>query len=338
MTWLTWRQFRLPASAVSGIIAVLALILVFTASGLVGLPGVGDDYFSQLPDGTGTLYFGGLTTMYVLPGVIGIFWGAPLVARELETGTHRLVWNQTVTRTRWLAAKLGVGGLSAVVVAGLASLVVGWWASPIDAAAAVTDGESFMPRIAPVVFATRGIVPMGYAAFAFVLGVTVGILLRRTVVAMAVTLVLFTLVQIAVPTLVRPNVIPPVEETVTISASTIQQIRGDGTGRVLELGVQTPKGVWLLGNQTLDPSGTVVNPLPVEVAMCGTNRAAGQLPDPTGMKACLAKLDQLGYKQLVTFQPGSRFWPLQWLEFGIFLVLTALLTWLSFRWTRHRLS
>jgi hypothetical protein len=338
MTWLTWRQFRLPASAVAGIIAVLALILVFTASGLAGLPGVGDDYISQLPDGTGALYYGGLVTMYVLPGVIGVFWGAPLVARELETGTHRLVWNQTVTRTRWLTTKLGIAGLSAVAVAGLASLVVGWWASPIDAAAALTNGENFLSRIDPLAFAGRGVVPMGYAAFAFALGVAAGILLRRTVVAMAVTLVLFTLVQIGFPTLVRPYVIPPVEEIVTLSPSSIQQIRGDGTGRVLEVGVAAPKGVWLLGNQTIDPAGNVVDPLPAEVATCGPNRAAGELPDPQVMKECLSKLDQLGYKQLVTFQPGSRFWPLQWLELGIFLVLAGLLTWLSFRWTRHRLS
>jgi hypothetical protein len=270
--------------------------------------------------------------------VIGVFWGAPLVARELETGTHRLVWNQSVTRTRWLATKLGIAGLSAVVVAGLASLVIGWWASPIDAASAATSGENFLPRIDPVTFAARGIVPMGYAAFAFALGVAAGILLRRTVVAMAVTLVLFTLVQIAVPSLVRPYVIPPVEDIVTISPANIQQIRGDGSGRVLEFGVTTPKGVWLLGNQTLDPAGDVVNPLPADVAMCGSNRAAGEMPDPRVMKACLSKLDTLGYKQLVTYQPGSRFWALQWLELGIFLVLAGLLTWLSFRWTRHRLS
>lgn len=336
MTWLTWRQFRLPASAVSGIVAVLAVILAFTASGLLAYQGQGENYLAQLSGGTGALYFGGLVTMYVLPGVIGAFWGAPLVAREIETGTHRLVWNQSVTRTRWLAAKIAVPGLAAVAVAGLASLVVGWWASPIDTAAAATNGEDFLARIKPLAFIGRGIAPMGYAAFAFVLGVAAGILLRRTVVAMAVTLVVFTLVQIAVPTLVRPYIIPPVEEIVTISPSNIRQISGDDTGRVLDVGVATPAGVWLLGNQTLNPAGTVVSPLPAEVAMCGPR--GGELPNPPVMMACLAKLDQLGYKQLLTYQPGHRFWPLQWVELGIFLVLSALLTGFSFRWTRHRLS
>ena len=44
----------------------------------------------------------------IAPAIVGIFWGAPLIARELETGTHRLVWNQTVTRTGWLATKLAL--------------------------------------------------------------------------------------------------------------------------------------------------------------------------------------------------------------------------------------
>jgi hypothetical protein len=56
------------------------------------------------------------------------------VARELETGTYRLAWTQSVTRTRWLAVKLGVVGLTSVAVAGLLSLMVTWWSSPIDRA------------------------------------------------------------------------------------------------------------------------------------------------------------------------------------------------------------
>src|SRR4029453_7285318 len=71
----------------------------------------------------------------LLPALIGLFWGAPLLARELEAGTHRLVWNQSITRTRWLAVKLAVTGLAAMTAAGLGSLVVSWWANPIEKAA-----------------------------------------------------------------------------------------------------------------------------------------------------------------------------------------------------------
>ena len=61
-----------------------------------------------------------------------MFWGAPLVARELETGTFRLAWTQSVTRTRWLAVKLALVGLASMAVAGLLSLILTWWSSPID--------------------------------------------------------------------------------------------------------------------------------------------------------------------------------------------------------------
>ena len=114
---------------------------------------------------------------------IGVFWGAPLIAREFETGTYRLAWTQSVTRTRWLAVKLGVVGLASIAVAGLLSLMVTWWSSPIDR----VNADRFRLGI----FAERDIVPIGYAAFAFALGVTAGLLIRRTLPAMAATLVAF---------------------------------------------------------------------------------------------------------------------------------------------------
>ena len=43
--------------------------------------------------------------LILLAAVIGVFWGAPLVARELEQGTQRLVWTQSVTRRRWFSTK-----------------------------------------------------------------------------------------------------------------------------------------------------------------------------------------------------------------------------------------
>ena len=88
------------------------------------------------PPGTGLAV---TAVVLVLPALIGLFWGAPLIARELEAGTHRLVWNQSITRTRWLAVKLGLVGLAAIAAAGLGSLAVDWWSDPIDKAAAAAD-------------------------------------------------------------------------------------------------------------------------------------------------------------------------------------------------------
>ncbi|MGO9082050.1 MAG: hypothetical protein ACLQDY_23950 [Streptosporangiaceae bacterium] len=70
-----------------------------------------------------------------MPAIIGIFWGAPLITREIEAGTFRLAWNQSITRGRWLAVKLGFIGLTAMATAGLLSLMITWWARrimPVD--------------------------------------------------------------------------------------------------------------------------------------------------------------------------------------------------------------
>ena len=254
--------------------------------------------------------------------MVGVFWGVPMVTRELETGTHSLVWNQTVTRKRWLATKLGVGVLAAMVAAGLLSLAVSWWASPIDALA--SHGSDSPPRCracAPLVFAARGIAPIGYAAFAFVLGVAVGIVLRRTVAAMAVTLVVFVAVQVAVPFLVRPYLLPATEETVAITdGEHLADCSGNDDTEVWSaLTVRQPAGAWVLTNETVDPAGNAVSPLPdlgagLHAAATGPARApaAGHAHRSS---ECFAQLSPTSATSSTwPTSPASRFWPLQWIE------------------------
>ena len=239
MIWLTWHQFRAAGAMTAAAFAALAVILAVTG------PGLADDYstgitactarggdcsdfvdrFFQTHRNTGLAV---TSVVLVLPALIGIFWGAPLIARELDAGTHRLVWNQSVTRTRWLAVKLGLVGLAAVAVAGLGSLAVDWWSDPIDKAAVAAENVS---RIEPLLFGARGIAPMGYAAFAFVLGVTLGMLIRRTIPAMALTLAIFVGLQVAMPELVRPHLITPTRATVEITPSNVDEFIFQGSQR-----------------------------------------------------------------------------------------------------------
>jgi ABC-2 family transporter len=328
MTWLTWRQFRVPVASVFAGLAVIGVILAITGPDLVGQT----DFSDQ-----DVLFSGTILLMYVLPAVIGVFWGVPMITRELETGTHSLIWNQTVTRKRWLTTKMGVGVLAAMVAGGLLSLAVTWWASPIDAMANAQTDRALLNRLSPVVFAARGIAPIGYAAFAFVLGVAVGILLRRTVAAMAVTLVAFAAVMVAVPLLVRPYVLPPLQENITITEDNIMGIHGNEQGVIEDILTREPAGGWVLANETVDPAGNVVSPLPDLVQNCvpGPPGRNGPPPDPGNMRSCIAKLSENGYKQHLSYQPGYRFWALQWLELALFLALSALLTWFCFRRLRH---
>ena len=208
MIRLTWRQFRTQATVAFGALAVIAVVLAITGPQLVHLY-----YTSVVPCqaqgdcslattafvGRDKLLQGLGLVLVVVPGIIGVFWGAPLMARELETGTYKLAWTQSVPRRRWLAVKLGLVGLSSVAVAGLLSLMVTWWSSPIDR----VNADPF------TVFDQRGIVPFGYAAFAFALGVTAGMLLRRTVPAMIATLVVFAGIRLAVTNWIRPYLLAP---------------------------------------------------------------------------------------------------------------------------------
>ncbi|MEU7853475.1 ABC transporter permease [Nonomuraea sp. NPDC049141] len=336
MIWLTWRQFRAQAMAVYGLLAALAILLV-----IIGPPLAGSGV-ARLTSAEDQVYDLGIMLVYGLPAIIGIFWGAPLVTRELETGTYRLVWNQTVTRTRWLATKLVITGLAAAIATGLLSLAVTWWAGSIDAgsqpstAFGVIGDESFAPRVSPLVFGARGIVPVGYAVFAFVLGVAAGILLRRTVLAMAVTLAVFVAVQVAVLFAVRPYVIPAVRDTVPITAANVAKLGVTGSGGLADLAVAGPRGAWVLATETVDAAGQVVTAPPWAATCMAPPR---QMSDahPVAGQECFAKLTALGYRQLVTYQPAGRFWALQGIETAIFLALSALLTWLCVRWTRTRL-
>ncbi|MBC6458391.1 ABC transporter permease [Actinomadura sp. HBU206391] len=346
MIWLTWRQFRASAAMMFAALALLAVIL-----GLTG-PGLADDYSTGIA--ACTTESGGCTNflgrffqerqdaflavtaiVLVLPALIGLFWGAPLITRELEAGTHRLVWNQSITRTRWLTVKLALTGLAAMTAAGLGSLAVTWWAGPIDKSA--TDGY---PRLGPLLFGARGIVPIGYAAFAFALGVTIGMLVRRTLPAMAITLVAFVALQIAMPLLARPHFVSPIRSTGEITPSRLDGLAWSRGGGPLYLRVknQVPgrTGAWVLSSHIVDASGRKVDgtmPVSTTSGPCKPPEAPGQ-----GASSCLPEIKRLGYRHQVTYQPSSRYWTFQWYETAIYAALALGLAGFSFWWIRRRVS
>ncbi len=274
MMWLTWRQFRAQTIAASAALAVLAIVLAVTgphlahlynASGIATCHANGNcgplatSFLNKLTGIGPVLYFLGIGVLFAVPAIIGVFWGAPLVTREIEAGTFRLAWNQSVTRTRWLAVKLGLIGLAAMATAGLLSLMITWWASPIDRAAGLKSGNKIsLIRLAPALFATRGITPIGYAAFAFAFGVTAGVLIRRTLPAMAATLTGFAAVQIAWPNWIRPHLIAPVRAIVTLNLANIYNVvpAGHNNGmNVLAAASLSKPGAWVLSSQVIGKAG-----------------------------------------------------------------------------------
>jgi hypothetical protein len=189
------------------------------------------------------------------------------------------------------------------------------------------------PRIGPLLFATRGIVPIGYAAFAFALGVTVGMLVHRTLPAMAITLAVFAAVQIAMPLLVRPHLIPPTRSNVEITTSNLEGFGAPRNGLMQARAVAADTDAWLLSSHTVDASGHAVDTIPLSASSgpCSTSK----LEPPF---ACLAEIKRLGYRQQMTYQPASRFWPFQWYETGIYTALALGLAGFCFWRIRRRLS
>jgi hypothetical protein len=331
MIWLTWRQFRTQAAVIYGAIAVLAAILAVTGPPLARrYRGDGKHFLASLGSVDTALYLVGVLALLAVPAVIGMFWGAPLVTRELDAGTQRLAWTLT-PRTRWLVTKLGLVGLAAMAAAGLLSLAVTWWATPIDQAIGSATGMPspgllVFPRLSHEIFDARGIVPVGYAAFFFVLGVTIGVITRRTLPAMAILLAIFAVTQITMSAAVRPHLITPEHLTTTITAGNLLNTNAFGSLTVI---VDKP-GAWVISEQTINASGRAVRP-PSWLNSC---------PPGSGpvAQACLARLDRLGYRQRVSYQPASRFWALQRAETVIYLILAAGLAGLCTWWVRRRLS
>jgi len=226
-----------------------------------------------------------------------------------------------VTRARWLAVKLGLLGLTAMAITGLFSLIITWWASPLDRAA--TLGSPILAnRMMPVMFAGHGIVPIGYAAFAFALGATAGALTGRTVPAMAVTIVIFAAVQLIMPNFVRPYLIQPAHTTVAVSPGDANWVPA-GNGLLITGSAAIP-GAWVLST-----SGHVYTGPATQILRTCYN-------GPTSTPACGKAFASLHAQTLVTYQPASRYWALQWYETGILLAAALALAGFCFWWIGRR--
>ena len=330
MLWVTWRQFRPQAITGAVALAAIAITLALTGPHLAGLYsssglasckstcGTQAGNFINQVKGSATelIFYGGIILVYAVPALIGIFWGAPLITREVEAGTFRLAWNQSVTRRRWVTTKLGLVGLASMAAAGLLSFMISWWDSPLYRAAARAGQTSLsISRLAPPLFGATGIAPVGYAAFAFALGVTAGLLVRRTIAAMAITLAVFVAIQILWPVFVRPHLVSPAHISRALAAVTWSGV-GDDRGGHLILLPGAISGLaadaWITRSTPVTAAG---QPATMTPAACNSRFSSDA--------RFLGCLQDQGIRMAVTYQPASRYWEFQWLETGIFLVLAG---------------
>jgi hypothetical protein len=330
MTWVVWRQYRLQ-----GAIA-LALLAAFAAAMLTYGFQMAAAWHSLLqncpatatvnqPDG-GSCSGGSIIGMIpndlrvlsvLVPVIIGVLWGAPLVAHEMETGTTNFAWTQGITRSRWLLVKGGWLLLAAAAIGGAVAALVTFWSGPVNA----MRGEQF----GGVFFDSQALVPVGYAIFAMALGIAAGTLLRRTLPAIAVTLGGFIGIRVLFDNAIRPHLMPAVTSVVSMTSNWY------------------PPGIaWVFAVRVINSSGQVlksgfgINGIPISDACAnlvpaGAKAAAG---DPAA--AALSCMQSAGYRQVISYQPGWRYWPFQGIETGIYVLLAVALLAVAWYVVRRR--
>ncbi|MFI1257006.1 ABC transporter permease [Streptomyces netropsis] len=309
MTWLVWRQHRATLWIALGLLVALVGALVWVKfaghaylddhglrAGCEGDVTCGEADWQALSTFRARygdlLYQIGWLTQY-LPWVVGLFVAGPMVARELESGTYKLAWSQSASPLRWLAAKLATVTVAALAGFSLLSAVHTWtWQSfPTDVLTAQHWQYTF-DMIGPA--------PVAHALLAIALGTLVGLLVKRTIVAMGVTLVLSALVIWALDVF-RPYVISPV--------MTLYPGRPS-----------PPDNAWVVERGGIGPDGGRIKSL-----WCDMDISDAQ---------CLAKHGLTDW--YAELHPRSHLWPMQWAETGILvgvaLVLAAAAVWLL----RHR--
>ncbi|MFZ2013760.1 MAG: ABC transporter permease subunit [Nocardioides sp.] len=331
MTWLAFRQLRPQLVATAVGLALLAAYLVVLGERLRGAAvdrlltcSTTDACLTaqtQLHDSFGAQVVLLAVVVLALPALLGAFWGAPLVTRELERGTHLLVWSQSITRARWLGVKLVVVTGAAVVVTGAATALTTWATSPYD--------RVLGDRFAALEFGSRNLVPWAYAAFACVGGVAVGLLLRRTLPAMAVTVAVMAMLQVAMPLVVRPHLLPATTTSIRFTPDWLAHADfiGPATHDFSDAapagigGYRVPGALMLTSESVLlHADGRALTN--AEMARCG---------DGAGTSRCLAAMD---LHFLVRYQPAGRYWPFQLVETGLLLLASAALA----GWSLWRIS
>jgi hypothetical protein len=229
------------------------------------------------------------------PALIGLFWGAPVLTREVERGTQVLVWTQSATRQRWVTTKLAVLA-GAVTVSGLAlgAMVSAWQRTFAGSPYAARFNE-------PGLFTSTGVAIGAWWLFAFALGTAAGALTRKMLPAMVLTLVVFVVALVGVLA-VRDSYATP---EVLVRATPDQPVPADSI--VLD-------GTWGVpgGGGVGDPCADA---------------------EPADYQACA---ENAGYREILYYQPGERYWRFQWTEAGILGAAALLLAGVTYRRVSRR--
>jgi hypothetical protein len=324
MAWVTWRQHRVALGSVAALLGALAaymwivgLQLHHTYAAATGCHPASSAGCADLVakfNNVGSLLANGLI-LQAVPALIGAFVGAPVLARELETGTFRYAWTMGFGRWRWALAKLVALAVVVAAAAGALSALLSWYYQPYFATRNQTVSLHEWSPFVPSLFDLRGLAFAGWALAAFAIACLAGTLTRRVVPAIVVTLGAYTALALATGAFLRQHYLTPVATTKLSLPGSAWILSQWGTkgGKVAFAGTQ-PSNVF----QLCPPS--VIGP------------GKGQ-PGSLSVAHCIV---QHGYTLWTTYQPASRFWPFQYIEGGWLFAMSVLLITVTVLLVRRR--
>jgi hypothetical protein len=310
MTWVAWRQQRTEVAIAAAILVVAAALLLPTGLQMIsayhhdaisGCLAHQDSPVCGAAVGSFTVRFEHLGNMVswltLVPGLVGALLAAPFIL-DLENGTYRLLWTQSITRRRWVTEKLAMAVAAALLVALALTLLLTWWRAPLVRISGRMDNG---------VFDLEGIVPLGYALFTLGLALAVGAVWRRAVPTLVVAFAGYFGSRIFVDTWLRERLLAATSKTFH-----------DGGAPPAAL-----NHAWVISQYPSDRAGHPVH------------AAIGACPPQAG-RNCVVQ-EATGFIHAV-YHPASQFWALQGLETALFagvgLGLLAFAAW----WTRARIG
>jgi ABC-type transport system involved in multi-copper enzyme maturation permease subunit len=329
MAGVTWRQHRFTLAGVAVLLGALAVWLWITGTSLhhayaaavachpASSPAC-QNLINTFDVSAENHFMGdkgpGGVLLQLLPALIGAFAGAPVLARELDTGTFRYAWTQGFGRWRWALAKLVL--LAVVLAAATAAFgaLVSWYYQPEFGPGHQALG---LYQTSPLVtlFSLREVTFPAWTLAAFTIAALAGMLIRRVVPAIVATLAVYAGLAFATAGFLREHYLTPL-------VNTSVNLPGTSTAWIISQW-STKDGRFAFAG---DPPLNLVN------QYCSSNQAAKNGPSAQGFAQCLAPH---GYTQWTSYQPATRFWPFQWIEGGWLLALSALLIAATI-WLVHR--
>jgi ABC-2 family transporter protein len=307
MAWVTWRQHRTALGGVAALLGAWAVYLwlaglqahhayaAATACHPASSPACGG-ILSEFNFRYGDPALTAAVLLQTVPALIGAFTGAPVLARELETGTFRYAWTLGFGRQRWALGKLVPLAIAVAAAAGAFGLLFSWFFQPFFA-----DGNNV--PFTPELFDLRGIAFAAWTLAAFAIGALAGMLIRRVVPAMAATLAAYAGLALAAGLYLRQHYEAP----------------------LLTSNPDVPGSAWIMSQWWTKGGQFAFAGRPPEnflMRLCPPTGAGFGKASPGTIAQCLA---QRGYTRWTSYQPGSRFWPFQWIESGWLLALSLLL-------------